>query len=323
MSERKLLIDTDIGDDIDDVFALYDAMRLSFDLVGVTTGYRNTKERARLAKKLMRSYGCDYESVPVYVGYHCFRSDEPEPFPHLCQYTEALADPVYAPDGETPADAVAFLLECCRKYGNRLTILAIGPFGNLAKALEHDPVALNGIDRVVIMGGAFYQQYIDWNVLCDVPAADYVFRNLNNLQCLGADVTHELTLNDEEQRQLWQYSDQDAAMQEILRCYRMWKSAYPDRNLVLNDVLAVRSVRDPLLCTFENACVCLLTEGYAKGLTFRVDALRYPFLNDAYRDFDFKHRIRIAATVDRDRFWRSFLQTFQTDPQGRIEKNDV
>lgn len=52
MSEKmKVIIDMDIGDDIDDAIALYAAMRQEFDILGVTTVFRNTVERARMAKK--------------------------------------------------------------------------------------------------------------------------------------------------------------------------------------------------------------------------------------------------------------------------------
>jgi tRNA A37 methylthiotransferase MiaB len=49
------MIDTDIGDDIDDAFALLLAMKLNFEIVGITTVFENTDQRARIAKKLLKS----------------------------------------------------------------------------------------------------------------------------------------------------------------------------------------------------------------------------------------------------------------------------
>ena len=70
MSEKmKVIIDMDIGDDIDDAIALYAAMRQGFDIVGVTTVYGNTVERARQAKKLLREYACGYDKTPVFAGH--------------------------------------------------------------------------------------------------------------------------------------------------------------------------------------------------------------------------------------------------------------
>ena len=51
-TQKKLLIDTDIGDDIDDVYALLSAISLDFEIVGITTVFRNTVQRAKMAKKM-------------------------------------------------------------------------------------------------------------------------------------------------------------------------------------------------------------------------------------------------------------------------------
>ena len=62
---KKYIIDTDIGDDIDDAFALDLALKLDLDLVCVTTVFRNVRERAAIAKKMLRLYG---KKLPVYAG---------------------------------------------------------------------------------------------------------------------------------------------------------------------------------------------------------------------------------------------------------------
>ena len=53
MEKTKLLIDTDIGDDIDDLFAIYLALRKNIEIVGVTTVFKDTVQRAKMVKKLM------------------------------------------------------------------------------------------------------------------------------------------------------------------------------------------------------------------------------------------------------------------------------
>ena len=63
---KKIILDTDIGDDIDDSFALIMAvLSKKVDLLGVTTCFRNTTKRAKIAKALLRSLGYDVE---VYIG---------------------------------------------------------------------------------------------------------------------------------------------------------------------------------------------------------------------------------------------------------------
>ena len=90
MNDRiKVLIDTDIGDDIDDTFALLLAMHLNFDIVGITTVFQNTVSRARLAKKILKSFGSGYEQVPVYAGYGTPIDIRREEYP-MCQYSPDL-----------------------------------------------------------------------------------------------------------------------------------------------------------------------------------------------------------------------------------------
>ena len=53
MTEKKFILDTDIGDDIDDAYALDLALKKNLPLLGVTTVFRWTEERARIAKKMI------------------------------------------------------------------------------------------------------------------------------------------------------------------------------------------------------------------------------------------------------------------------------
>lgn len=308
---RKILIDTDIGDDVDDSFALYYAMRLGFDIVGITTVYRNTEARARLAKRLLCQYGEGYENVPVYAGYDLFDRVGEGEYPPFCQYSNELEKECYRPNGTAPEEAVDFILKCCKQYGKDLTLVAIGPFGNIAKAIQKDRAALEGIDRVVIMGGAFFKQYTDWNVMCDVPAADVMFRELNNLECLGADVTHCLELTEKERTSILCSENQSQGVKEIRSLYGMWERAKPNAKFVVHDALIIHYLSDPEVCSMESASIYLFTEGLAKGLTLNVDAYRHTFLNEAYRNFDFSKKTCIAKNVDRERFMKAFVASFR------------
>ena len=68
MKDRiPVLIDTDLGDDIDDAFALCLAMRSpEIRVLGVTTVFRCAKYRAKMAKALLCAGG--FSEIPVYAG---------------------------------------------------------------------------------------------------------------------------------------------------------------------------------------------------------------------------------------------------------------
>ena len=110
MTEKKFILDTDIGDDIDDAYALDLALKKNLPLLGVTTVFRWTEERARIAKKMIALSG---KSMPVYFGLKGSWGVEG----HCCQWTDDLAKEAYAPDNENGAeeDAVDFIINSAKK----------------------------------------------------------------------------------------------------------------------------------------------------------------------------------------------------------------
>ncbi|MBP3300461.1 MAG: nucleoside hydrolase [Clostridia bacterium] len=310
-AKKKILIDMDIGDDIDDAIALYAAMRRGFEIVGVTTVFRNTVDRARQAKKLLKEYGKGYETVPVFFGYGTPLESTETDFDHIPHYTPDLESDRYAPDGKTPEDAVNFIVDACRRYGKDLTVVAIGPFTNLAKVIEQDPEALSLADQVVIMGGAYYKQYADWNVMCDVAAADLMFRSLDNLACLGADVTHLTVGEDALYENLLNYAGEETGHRYLTELCRLWRQDRPRAKLLLHDPLVIYYLDDPALCGMNPVSVAVMTEGFARGMTLNVDAYGKKKMNPAaYAEFNDTRKALVAETVDRETFNRRILKDF-------------
>lgn len=297
---KKVLIDTDIGDDIDDAFALLAAMAAGFDIVGITTVFRNTDARARMTKKLLKTYGGGYEAVPVYAGFPSYTQEAEPNNEHMCRFTEDLNCPEYAPENTNPEAAVDFIIDCCNRYGSELSVIALGPFCNIAKVIEKDPQALGRVEKVAIMGGAYFKQYADWNVMCDVPAADTMFRSLPNLECMGADVTHLLAADDRLTQALSRA--QSGALGYISQLYRAWQADNPASRIVLHDVLVVYYVLDPSICAMQRIHAAVIRDGFAKGLTLNVGAYSKASLNDAYRGYDFSRSVLAASSVDLPKF---------------------
>ena len=63
--KQKIWLDTDIGDDIDDAYALTLLLAKGADLIGVSTVYRNARQRAKIAAKMLALWG---KHIPVYEG---------------------------------------------------------------------------------------------------------------------------------------------------------------------------------------------------------------------------------------------------------------
>lgn len=277
----KILIDTDIGDDIDDALAILLAMELRLDIVGVTTVFLDTVARAQMVRKLLSLYGKGYEKIPVYAGH----GGSLEFSTALCQATEDLSNKEYAPNSDDPEDAVDFIINCCEEYNEELCILAIGPFTNLARALRKNSEAVKKAGRIVIMGGCYFRQYADWNVSCDPDSAAVLFDSVEGIECIGADVTHDVgRISEEQNADMAKCRSESTARGYVAEMYRMWQARTNGSLAMLHDPLAVYYLSDPSILTLVKGRVCVITEGPARGMTLNLEEYKKAHMNPAIPD---------------------------------------
>jgi purine nucleosidase len=271
---KKIILDTDIGDDIDDALALVFLLRLKqLDLIGVTTVFKNSKIRARLAKKILRLM--NREDIPVFAGYSNGLQTKNDSDWEICQKTNELNNPIYAPEnsfeGADGEGAVDFIISNAKKYKNELTLVGIGPFTNIAKAIQKDPEAMRLINRIVIMGGAFFEQFIEWNVLCDPDAAKVLFEFDIPLYCVGTDVTWECTVNEQQLELMMSFADENTIEGYLSKLVKMWTER-AKRIPILHDPLAVWVIVNDTDVSFEEVLVKIETNGeHTRGCTVNYD----------------------------------------------------
>lgn len=163
---QLVILDTDIGDDIDDAFALALVLRSpELHLLGVETAFGDTELRARLVDRYLAAVG--RARIPVLAGVETKSV-------HFTQAAYARQSP-----DRKHADAVTFLLRQIRAHPGQITLIAIGPLFNIQAAIERDPATFKKLKRVVIMGGSVYRGYDgkdgdkhtppspEWNIKCD------------------------------------------------------------------------------------------------------------------------------------------------------------
>jgi inosine-uridine nucleoside N-ribohydrolase len=167
---QPVILDTDIGDDIDDAFALAFALRSpELQILGITTAYGDTELRAKLVDRYLAAVG--RSDIPVAAGVSTA---------HDNVFTQA-AYARQAP-GRKHADAVTFLLDQIRAHPGQITLIAIGPLFNIRAAIKRDPATFHQLKRVVLMGGSVYRGYDgangehhppdpEWNILRDPAGA--------------------------------------------------------------------------------------------------------------------------------------------------------
>ena len=114
---HKVIVDMDIGDDIDDAFAL--ALLLQspdIEIIGITTAWGDTALRTRLLERFLRETG--HAGIPVAQG---TATANPTPF---TQARYALRGQAPA---KTPEDAASFIVREVARQPGQVTLLALGP----------------------------------------------------------------------------------------------------------------------------------------------------------------------------------------------------
>ena len=287
---QKIIIDTDIGDDIDDAFAIALATRLKeAELVGVTTVFRNTKARVQLVEKLLETSG---NGAPVYAGegipekepFHLFAKDTGAPEDSMpCQWDESYK--AYPVNG----GAVEFLAESAERYGEGLTVAAIGPLTNLARAIEKYPDKMKKLGKIVSMGGSFTKFMPEWNYLCDPEAADIVIKSGIPFYAVGLDVTMTCPLNE---GLLEKFHVSPKPVNKLLSLWlKRWFAFFEFGKSVMHDPLAVASIVEDL-CRFEKKFVKIDLEG-ERGAAFVSEEQEKGYFP-----------VYVATSADRDKFYK-------------------
>ena len=273
LKKQKILIDTDMGDDIDDAIALALGLKLdNIDVIGVTTVFKNVLDRAKIAKKILKLAG--REDIPVYAGSSNTLNKTEEILP-LCQMTEEVKndDTLCAVNAETAVktdgeEAVDFIIDCAEKYGDELIILGIGPYTNLAKAVIKNEKAIASVQKVVVMGGTYLEHHVEWNIKCDVEAADILFDKLRNLYCVGFDVTKKTEVSQAEYRAMT--SATEGFKGYLATLTKLW--SYCWHAPVLHDPLALYYISDPGVLQMKLANIAVEKRGeYTRGMTVNLD----------------------------------------------------
>ncbi len=197
---KKILLDTDIGSDIDDAVALaYLLANPDCKLLGVTTVSGDVQKRAALVEMILSRSG--QSDVPI----HCGRR---EPLlmgpgqPHVPHYEFVKHHPHRLDRPENTA--VDFLRQTIRAHPNELTLLSIGPMGNLATLFTVDPEIPFLLAGCVSMAGQFFEgARREWNVIVDPAAAATVARTPRpDHKWVGLDVTLKCKMNAQEVHKL-------------------------------------------------------------------------------------------------------------------------
>ena len=257
-----VLLDTDIGDDIDDALAL--ALILNspeIALKGVTTVFGDTKLRARLAAYLLHLYGCDDVPVAAGMGTPLQPRQRPSGVPQA-----ALLDNRSTLPSLSTLSGPELILQTAVAHPGRLVLLCIGPLTNVAHALHLEPRISMAIRRIIMMGGTSGLPFPDWNVRSDAKAAQTTLGVGIPITMLGYNVTTRCRLQERDIERLHSSdSSQTQFLSKLIAAWQRHRPRWHPRLPYLHDPLTVAALCRPEFFTFERMTARVLTHGPFKG----------------------------------------------------------
>ena len=191
-----MILDCDPGHD--DAIALLLALASpELQLLGVTTTYGNQTLEKTTANALRVLELAGRTDVGVAAGAAAPLERELVVAAHV-HGESGLDGPKLPAPTATPSsmDAVSFISELVRSAPRPVTLVPTGPLTNIARYL--DAHGTNGIERIVLMGGAVaegnFTPAAEFNIWCDPEAAARVFSSGLDVTMIGLDVTHKAIL---------------------------------------------------------------------------------------------------------------------------------
>jgi len=258
-SPNKVIIDTDIGDDIDDAFAVALALRSpELQILGITTTFGDTETRAKLLDRFLAE--ASRPDIPIAAG---------APTPPKGTFTQRR----YAESGHfarsSHPGAVAFLLDQVRRNPGQITLLAIGPLMNVGAAIDKDPTTFRKLKRIIMMGGSIKRGYGDlgfgpppppepeWNILNDIPSAQKLFAAGVPLFVMPLDSTQ---LKLDEVKRAFLFSQGTPLTDALTLLYHQWGQQTP----TLFDPMTIAFLVSPSLCPVQPMRIRVDDKGFTR-----------------------------------------------------------
>jgi purine nucleosidase len=293
MSE-KILLDTDIGFDIDDAVCLaYLLAHPDCELLGITTVTGEPVKRAQMVSALCRAAGKD---IPIFPG--C-------PLPFLVKQRQPLAPQAEALEGMNyqkdfpQGQAVDFLRRTIRAHPGEITLLTIGPLTNIGLLFTLDPEIPSLLKAWVGMIGLFSNRTagvgpLEYNAILDPHAAAILYRARTKVhRSIGLEITVQVQMSQEEVRRRFTAP----LLQPVLAFAEIWFQKFP-YGITFHDPLAAAAIFNPAICTFERGLVEVEMESpRLAGLThWKADPQDGPH--------------EMAVSVDKDAFFEEYFSVF-------------
>ncbi|MDP4173913.1 MAG: nucleoside hydrolase [Bacteroidota bacterium] len=290
----KILLDTDIGTDIDDAVCLaYLLANPECELMGITTVTGEAEKRAMLASMICKAAG---KEIPIYPGSNS---------PILIQQGQTVAQQAHSlarwphqkkfPKGE----AIEFMRRTIRNNPGEIVLLTIAPLTNIGLLFSVDPEIPSLLKGLVMMGGYFERKIgdigpLEWNIMGDYHASDIVYRaDIRMHRSVGLDVTTSVVMSPEEFRRAFDFP----IFEPVHDLSQYWFTMY--NGTTFHDPLAAATIFDSEICSFSKGNVEIeMNDIETLGLT------KWDPENSSPRH-------EVALKVNSDRFFQHYISVFK------------
>ena len=318
MQKRKVIIDCDPG--IDDSLAILLAINSpELEVLGLTITSGNVPAQLGAKNALKALQMCQRLDIPVYIGEELPLERELV----TAQDThgeDGVGENFYEDvDAKILYGGVDFIIDTL-KNNKDVSIIALGPLTNIAKALMKDKKAFDNLDEFISMGGAFRihgncSPVAEFNYWVDPHGADYVYKNLpKKIHMVGLDVTRKIVLTPNI-IEFINRLDKDMAkyITEITRFYIdfHWEQE-GIIGCVINDPLAVAYFIDRSLLRGFDSYVEVVHDGVAVGQS----------IVDSFNFYKNEPNSYVLTEVDEKAFMKMFLKRIFKEHESSIESSE-
>jgi len=209
----------------------------------------------------------------------------------------------------TPHPSEKIICDEVRAAPESVTIVALGPLTNIARAFQRDLELPSLVGRIVMMGGTVsgpgnITPAAEFNVYCDPRSARAVFRSRTTKTLIPLDVTNRLVLGFDF---LGQLPEETTRVGKLLRkiippAFRAYRQESGIEGIHVHDSISLIALTDPELFTMQEM---------AGDVEARGELTRGATVFDRRRVPAWRHNMEVAAEMDVPRVAQQLLRSLE------------